>query len=34
MNNFFAEEKEKFKIKRNELKFKKYWERDFDIERS
>ena len=34
MQVFFNEEKEKFKIKKNEMKFMKYWGRDFDIERS
>jgi hypothetical protein len=34
MNIFFMEELEKFKIKKNEMKFMKYWGRDFDIERS
>ena len=34
MKNLFEEEKEKFKNKRNEAKFKKYWSRDFDFERS
>ena len=34
MKFFFEAEKEKFKTKRNEMKFMKFWGRDFDLERS